>query len=192
MRRAHLSLSCLQRQPTFPPFFPMLPTLKHQVHSTWKVSFLHQCDVCEFLVEPEQMRRERESKKYRGQWFWLRHVAKVIKKARKTPKEPKARLSHCQTKLWRRIQSLCTARLTCDLLWSPQREWPGRAGGISCEKCLSFPGLEMPYAVEGWWNSISMSSVPKWRESKDWRSFLFPSSEQGLVGSISLSWGKPS
>lgn len=151
MRRSHLSLRCLQRHPTFPPFFSMLPTLKHHVHSTWKVSFLHPCDVCEFLVEPEQIRRERESWKYRGQRFWLRHVAKVIKKARKVLKEPKARLSRCQTKLWR-SQSLGAARLTCDLLWSPQREWPGRAGGISCEKCLPFPGLEMPYVVEQWWD----------------------------------------
>lgn len=151
MRRAHFSLRCLRRHPTFPLFFPMLPTLRHRVHSTWKVSFLHPCDICEFLVEPEQMRRERESWKYRGQQFWLRHVAKVIKKARKVLKEPKARLSCCQTKLWR-SQSLGMARLTCDLLWSPQREWPGRAGGISCEKCSPFPGLEMPYAVEQWWD----------------------------------------
>lgn len=152
MRRAYLSLRCPQRHPTFLPFFPVLPRLKQQVHSTRKVSFLHPCDVCEFLVEPEQMRRERESQKHRGQWFWLRCVAKVIKKARKVLKEPKARLSCSQTKLWRRSQSLGTARLTCDLLWSPQREWPGRAGGISCEKSCPFPGLEMPYAIEQWWN----------------------------------------
>jgi len=56
----------------------------------------------------------------------------------------------------------------------------------SCEKCFPFQSLERVYAVEQWSNFISVSSVPKWRQLKDLHGFLFPSSEQGLLRSVSL------
>lgn len=140
-----------------------------------------------------QSRQEkRESSKYRGRQFWHRHVTTVIRKTRNVSKDRKVRLSRSQAKLWRRARAQGTARLLYDPLGRRQREWPGTAGGISCEKCFPFQRPERLYAVEQWSNYISASSVPKWRELKDWHGFLFPSSEQGLDGSISLSGGKAS
>lgn len=180
---------------TFPPFSALCyAQLSSQILSSLDfrkpASYLPWCLWVPWGTRADKKREKAENTE--DDSFWHRHVTTVIRKTRNVSKDRKAGLSRSQPKLWRRARAQGTARLLCDPLGRRQREWPGTAGGISCEKCFPFQRPERLYAVEQWSNYISASSVPKWRELKDWHGFLFPSSEQGLDGSISLSGGKAS